>query len=259
MSISKIKEYLVPLDIGHKLIRYGPKFLKSIEITGNAILYISQDGDGGYVLSQECVEEANVVYSLGVEDNTKIDRELADMGKSIYMYDINTPDKSVISHKNFYFKEMEVDAQKLTDEIQMCGHTNDNNMLLNIDIETEEYLLFEKISEDVLLKFSQICVELHEVVSAGRTQQVLNFLKKMAENYYLVHIHANNVIYHRPEILHRRLVDGMPDILELTYVRKDKCNIEPVPITSSCPIEGLDFPNVNYKDVVLDWWCSSDE
>lgn len=260
-DIIEMREYLVPLDIGHKLVRLGPKLLKSEDGT------LIQCGDGGYVLSQECIKKTNVVYSLGIGYTSEIERELADMGKSIYMYDMVTPEKHILTHENFYFKEMEMDAQKLTDEIHLHKHSNDDNLLLSIDIEGAEYPLFEKIDDDILLNFSQICVELHEIVShsshldvaVGGGQRVLEFLKKMNKNYYLVHIHANNVIYNRPDILHYLMVEGMPDFLELTYVRKDLCKIEPTPITSQCPIEGLDSPNVNHPDVVLDWWCKKDK
>ena len=222
-DIIEMKGYLVPLDIGHKLVRLGPKFLKSEDGT------LIQSGDGGYVLSEECIEKANVVYSLGIGHTSEIERELADMGKTIYMYDMVTPEKHILNHKNFHFKEMEMDAQKLTDEINLQKHSKDDNLLLNIDIESAEYPLFEKISDDILLKFSQICVELHEIVSTGETQRALEFIKKMNKNYYLVHIHANNVIYNRPDILDYLMVEGIPDFLELTYIRKDLCKIEPTP------------------------------
>jgi hypothetical protein len=55
-------------------------------------------------------------------------------------------------------------------------------------------------------------------------------------------------------IVTKSLIDGVPDVLELLYIRKDRLsNLEKR--KNSFPIEGLDFPNNPAQpDIKLDWW-----
>jgi hypothetical protein len=51
------------------------------------------------------------------------------------------------------------------------------------------------------------------------------------------------------------MVDGIPNVLELTYVSRSEISETPKVWTSKSPIDGLDFKNqLDLPDVELNWW-----
>lgn len=112
-----------------------------------------------------------------------------------------------------------------------------NNIFLKMDIEGGEYSWLSSLSLDNLRKFKQIVIEFHGVFDDSWNSLNLvktQCLKKLSETHYPVHIHGNN---------YDTLVNYYPNVLELTYVRKDIFNSEPSLNKTSLPILGLDFPN----------------
>ena len=75
---------------------------------------------------------------------------------------------------------------------------------------------------------------------------LMQCLRKLNETHYIMHAHGNNFASCK---------NGIPNVLELTYVNK-KC-IPNVPSKNKTllPIKGLDYPNF-YKnnDILLDKW-----
>jgi hypothetical protein len=230
-SIQDIQRIVIPMNNGHEKIRIGPP------------------RDGGYVVSQECIQKTKNVYSLGIGDGSiglecGCDLQLAEMGKHIYMYEANY-DQPPISHENFHFKRMFVTGKNFEEEV-FSQHPEDTDLLLMMDIEGGEYDVFKTVSYELLNKFSQICFEIHWV--CDRSAEFLEIINKLNYNFNLIHLHGNNFA---------RSVMGIPDVLELTFVRKDLSEIvseEIVPF----PLEDLDFPNnPSAPELILDWWIKN--
>lgn len=249
----KLKELLTPYNLGYTKMRIGP------------------NSDGGYVIYQEPLEATNSVYSLGIGPVCGADYQLANMGKTVYMYDAEPFAHS--SHPNFRFKQLYVTAKNFDAELKSV---EDNNLLLCIDIEGGEYEVITKIKEETLLKFSQISIEIHWIGGENRVVEgvpnnggrklndkgrtVLKMLERLNKHFYLYHIHVNNGALP---------FEDFPDVIECSYLRKDLCmrldekssnyiatvHKETLPY----PIEGLDFPNYTGEtnlaiNTTLDWW-----
>lgn len=231
-KIEKLKSLLIPYDTEHLKKRFGV------------------NGDGGYVLSENLINKTNQVYSLGISDEFTIDLELCDRGIKVFQYDMN--DCNVPQKENLFFKKLKIDGKNLSEEIVKNNTKVDDINLLLMDIEGGEY--------DIILKehtplnfFSQICMEVHFVLD---NEKSIDFFERINKDFTLIHIHANNwsiTNQHENFIGGKGLRHGLPDILELTYVRNDFIREKKVSLFS-CPSK-LDFPNYTpLEDLKMDWW-----
>ena len=148
--------------------------------------------------------------------------------KNIHFYK-----KKIVSNENKNSKNMSVKYifNKLSDE---------KKVILKCDIEGDEY----KIIDDILIykdNINLLIIEFHNLDI--KINEFKNVMKKLLEEYHIVHLHGNNHLGVRE--------DGLPIVLELTLANnntlKDKDNLE---YTNSLPLSGLDFPcNPTNEDI----------
>ena len=230
------KNLLIPYKLGFNKIRIGKNY------------------DGGYILAKELLENCECVYSLGVGNECSFDYQLAEMGLKIYMYD-GSVENPPVSNKNFIFNKKYINHNNFVEELIKNNHFNNKNMIAQIDIEGNEYEFFKNLDEEVLLKFSQICVEFHEL----HFQYLKNndWINKILNNFYIFHMHGNNIGMDGREGRGYigTYVDGFPNVLEVSFVRKDLVTQQTVIDNTSYPLSGLDYPNAyDKKDYELNWW-----
>lgn len=111
------------------------------------------------------------------------------------------------------------------------------NIFLKMDIEGGEYPWLLSINESRLKKFKQIVIEFHGMNDDSwgcKYNEKIKCLDKLANTHYLVHAHGNN---------YGEIVNGIPDVIELTYVNKSYFASEPEFNMIPLPIPGIDFPN----------------
>lgn len=117
------------------------------------------------------------------------------------------------------------------------------NILLKIDIEGNEYPLFDKDFHDVLINVNQIIIEFHFL--NNKLREIQKIVKGLREDYEIVHIHGNNS--GSSFTLYREQGDIVfPNVIELTFVRKD--HILPGDFTQEepfFPVSDLDYPNTS--------------
>jgi len=112
-----------------------------------------------------------------------------------------------------------------------------DDIFLKIDVEGGEYPWIQSLTHGQLSKFKQIVMECHGVHndSWGCSYETKKeCFEKLAETHYLVHAHGNNA---------RSATMYIPNLLEVTYIRKDSIKEELPLNTSPLPIDGLDYPN----------------
>lgn len=113
------------------------------------------------------------------------------------------------------------------------------DVFLKMDIEGHEWAWLLCLEPQHMLAMKQVVIEVHELWDTcefAHVEQKMAALRKLSATHYLVHAHGNNC---------SELKNGLPRVLELTYVRKDVgmqgFNTQPF------PIPGLDFPNDTTK------------
>jgi hypothetical protein len=68
----------------------------------------------------------------------------------------------------------------------------------------------------------------------------------LSETHYAIHIHGNNC---------GGSTNNIPDVVEITYIRKNSINCEPNLNNTALPIPELDFPNnLNNQDYDLNFY-----
>jgi hypothetical protein len=110
-----------------------------------------------------------------------------------------------------------------------------------MDIEGGEYTWIESLSSDDLKKFKQIAIEMHFINNDGldiKYELKKKCLKKLFETHYIIHIHANNGC---------GTINNIPNVVEITYLRKDIIGDNIIYNKSPLPDSLLDYPNVENK------------
>jgi hypothetical protein len=242
-----LKKEIVPYKTPYTKRRYGGKH------------------DGSYIFLEELVNSAKFVYSYGINsgmDAIKFDLEMAENGKIVFMYDASIEAPSYI-HKNFRFSKEFVDKNNLHKHIENNNHLNETSMILKMDIDGNEYELFNNNIELISKHFNQISLELHSLIEEFPPEWTVDdlnlslmknkdikklFFNNVKKYYNIVHIHSNN---HSP-----RYVD-FPGSLEILFLRKDY-EVEKID-NKRYPIKDLDYPNyLGREDYVLDWWVNNE-
>jgi hypothetical protein len=113
------------------------------------------------------------------------------------------------------------------------------NVLLKVDIEGDEYKIFNQILDNSN-KINVLIVECHDIHK--NIDNIEDFIVKSKE-LKLIHIHANNFAGSNK--------DGDPNVIELTFININKNELNLVKTHKSFPIKGLDYKNTHRKEDFL--------
>jgi hypothetical protein len=235
------------------------KELTPIE-TNTCLVRIGKVNDGGYVLADLDLEKIEVLYSYGIEEDTYFERYMADKYNSLvrmYDYSIN----SVPYNNNFsFFKEFVTssDFKKSNKDPNVAYGTIDEHLdknkdrnkrkILKVDIEREEFNVIKDISNETLRDFDQIVMEVHSLYI--KTNEAIELLKKINENFYIIHVHSNNYSY----LINVYDWIVIPHVIEVSWVRKDLIKDQVYFADRVYPM-ALDAPNNSRnEELILDMW-----
>lgn len=198
--------------------------------------------DGGYVIC-DLSDNYDCYISCGVANEASFDRDFLKkynyIGKNnSYAFDGTIVDYPYHFTKDITFVNKNINIYNdpkntnLFDIIEKY-----DNIFLSLDIEGYEYPWILSLSENQLKKFKQICVEFHGVCNNSWYPNYNNKIKcfqKLNNTHYIMHAHNNN---------NGQIINGIPNVLELTYVNKNYFKEKPILNQVALPIHGLDFPN----------------
>jgi hypothetical protein len=122
--------------------------------------------DGGYILLDD-FRGIDTAFSLGVEHDASWDIDVAKSGINVYQFD-HTVDAPITNNARLIFERKKIsteagpDSESLTSLIERHDKRNANpNILLKIDIENNEWAVFDTTPSELLNRFSQIVGEFH--------------------------------------------------------------------------------------------------
>lgn len=212
--------------------------------------------DGGYVLG-ELYGNNKPVYdcyiSCGVGDEESFSKEFIE---KYDMTEVNSfaYDGSISKYPDNYTKNISfvqknigpVNDENNTNLFQLIQRYED--IFLKMDIEGGEYPWILAIDEASLKKIKQIVIEFHGITNNGygcNKQGKYKCLDKLSNTHFLIHAHGNN---------YGEVLDGIPDVIELTYINKKCYEIYPCLNSIPLPIPDLDFSNYcGYNDIDLNF------
>ena len=170
------------------------QFLCPKEVKGKTRVLVGKKGDGSYVMLDD-FENITIAYSIGIRDIIQFDKALADKEIDIFMYD-HTNDKLPYENNKFHWKkiglggnsERKNNIQTLEDMIKDNGHIQERNMILKIDIESNEWNSLNDISEKTLNQFKYILIEYHFFNDSNILYY--NVLKKIFKTHQVFYINC---------------------------------------------------------------------
>jgi len=219
--------------------------LSPMDIKGAKYVRVGQDCDGGYVMLDDFQRKVDAAYSFGISHNVSWDEAMAGREIDVFMYD-HTIKRLAKQHPRFHYAKKGitgfdklVNCKTLGELIAENAHVASKNLILKMDIEGCEWDVFKQAAPGILSQFSQIVVELHglTVFDGVKHKMIVEVLGKIHETHQSVHVHANSGI---TPFWIGDLV--LPEVLEVTYVRRDDFRDRFIKNTRQFPTE-LDQPS----------------
>ena len=216
----------VPVD--DKLIRLpdaeGLKCIRQLlqlhDVQGWDFVRIGNAHDGGYVMLDD-FHPGSIAYSFGINDDVTWDRDMANRGYEVFMYD-HTIDSLSEEHPAFHFQRKGIagtaeppNLDTLEHYVEENLHASRRHMILKMDVEGAEWKSLLACPEDVLQSFDQIVLELHDMVVHENEDEMFAMLAKLNRTHAVTHLHANNYS-------NEYELDGhaYTDALEVTYANR---------------------------------------
>jgi len=199
-------------------------------------------GDGGYVFGSLDNEKYDCYISAGVSDEESFthgfirDNNMNEFNS--YAFDGTIQRYPYEYTTNIAFIRKNIGGVNNDHVTNLHGLIDKyENIFLKMDVEGGEYPWLNSLSEEQLSKFSQIVIEFHGLTDDNwgcSYDDKVKCLEKLTKTHYIIHAHGNN---------HGKVVEGFPDVLELTYVNKKYFATKPELNKIPLPMANFDFPN----------------
>jgi hypothetical protein len=204
---------------------------------------LGEKQDGGYVFADLGNSNYDCYISAGVSNEESFSRDFIQQYKT--KKETNYAFDGTIQDYPYHY----------TDQIQFikkniapynCDTTTDlkellstyHQIFLKMDIEGGEITWLLSLTEEHLRSCKQIVIEFHGITDDGwgsSLEEKIHCFEKLNKTHYIVHAHGNNFGH---------TVDGIPYVIELTYVNKNEFPYGPPSFNKTClPISQLDYPN----------------
>jgi glycosyltransferase involved in cell wall biosynthesis len=188
--------------------------------------------DGGYVIADD-VGSYDCYLSCGVACDESFSRDFINKFSmnetNSFAFDgtIDAYPWNCTTNISFIRKNISDTCDDMNTDLQYYLERH-KDVFLKMDIEGGEYKWLACTSH--LKNIKQMVIEFHNV---WNTKVANECLEKIAETHVIVHAHGNN---------YGDIVNNLPNVIELTYVRRDVA--ESWSLNTTClPIAGLDFSN----------------
>jgi hypothetical protein len=201
------------------------------------------DRDGGYLVPDD-LEGISACFSAGVGNTYHFEKACFDLGMEIFMVDKSAKRPEKIP-ADYHFLSKFIgpfdDADFITLDSWVNEYLSDkqSDLLLQMDIESAEYISLLSLSDALLQQFRVIVIEFHSLQKLWEFeffQMAKAVFEKLLLHHTCVHIHPNN--YALPYELKGVAI---PPVLEFTFLRNDR-------ITQKSP--ATDFPHpLDFKNV----------
>lgn len=212
--------------------------LRPHRLLGRRKVRVGSDHDGGYVLVDDWTTVTGVL-SGGAGDNVDFEVETARRGAVVHVYDHTVPDLPAPAEELLQLVREPLGPTGVSLADALARLPAEGDLLLKVDIDGGEWNLLSDPAVD-LSRFRQVVFEfhdLHRLDDAVWFEAALGAISRITATHAPVHVHANNFGAFA-------VLGGVPvpDIVEVTFVRRDDYNLAP-PTEREPEEEGLDRPN----------------
>ncbi len=218
------------------------------------LIRIGAKGDGGYLLPND-LDGVDECFSPGVSVVADFEAELVDRKIYCYLADYSICESPIlhdlIDFEKKYVGLVDNDKYFRLDTWVRDKSKFNSDLILQMDIEGNEYGVLMDSSIEVLRRFRIIIIEFHHL---NRLFEDFGFglidlvFRKILKEFNIVHIHPNNC---RESITHFSY--SIPPVMEFTFLRKDRNNSN---MDGGIFPNNLDIKNISCKpdvDLPLCW------
>jgi hypothetical protein len=217
--------------------------------TNSTKVRVGDKHDGGYVVPELALRKCQSLFTYGVGLTFEFESQFAEKYKKpAHMFDHTLGKDSYFDGLiNFYNEGLGFQKNCADFKQHYVNIQKDGDIFLKIDIEGAEFDFFEKTDIDFLMsKSNALCLEFHYIEYPENMLKFCKIMKKINENFTLVHLHGNNNagVFKCSEHF-------IPTVLELSFLNKKLITFE-YEDDDSYPIPFLDSPNtVDRQDYEL--------
>ena len=188
------------------------------------LIRLGSNIDGGYLVPND-LKDIEACFSPGVGTESSFEKACFDYNMKLFLADasVDFPDLKGIKH-NFIKKNVGVISDnktiRLDDWINSSKLEKNSDLLLQMDIEGDEYFSLINMSEDLLNRFRIIIIEFHNLDNMWfhDFHILLSYtFKKLLQNHTIVHLHPNNCCG-----MENRMGIQIPRVMEFTFLRNDR-------------------------------------
>lgn len=223
---------------------------------------VGNNYDGGYVIPNNIT--FCKLYSFGISNDMSFDEDFVNrFNVPAFLFDPTISklpndkcdEKITFSKIGLYSSNSSKMIGNIMCEVKdlntLLENENDNNIILKIDVEGDEFSSLLATSENTLKKCCCIVVEFHWLTNDNNLKLHIECLQKINKLFYPIHIHINN---HSPVILKDDFYH-VPDVIEVTYIRKDLIKDQDLKLSDYNFPTILDKPNHGfYPDIKLNFY-----
>lgn len=217
----------------------NPIFLMIPKPSPYPLIRLGGDADGSYIVPND-LENIDSCFSPGVSSYKYFEDSLVEYGIKSYMCDYsvdvdNLTTPLIEGFQIFDKKWLDItgDSNSVSIEEWVNQYSPDQtkDLILQMDIEGAEYRNILSTDRSVLNRFRIILMEVHYLREGDLwttplmslpqriSDQFSSLLKKLDETHTCVHVHPNNS---GGEFLDIETGLNVPNVVELTYLRKDR-------------------------------------
>jgi tetratricopeptide (TPR) repeat protein len=220
------------------------KLLEPRRAVGFDKIRLGSAADGGYVQLDD-LRHISRAFSLGVSTDDNWDIVLALKGIAVEQYDHSIA-SAPTSHPLLTFNRKRIsavgsdDCVSLGEVVARHARNDTADLILKIDIEGDEWDVFDQAEGETLARFAQIVCEFHHLFQLrderfhARARRVFT---KLAGHFSVVHVHANN--YGAVSSISGNTI---PDTLEVTYASRARYTFEAADEEFPTPLDAASNP-----------------
>ena len=215
---------------------------------GKLIRVGNKNGDGGYLIPDD-LNDIDHLFSLGVGEEFSFETELLSKDINVFLADYTVSNNKFNNLKlNFtklYIKNYNsINSIRFDDwKDKKLGNHDNGKIILQIDIEGDEYSVIPTIKKENLLLTKFLVVEFHfltRIFDKKFNKDIISCLERISEYFFPVHLHVNNT----SNIIKKGKFE-IPHTLEVTFANKN-CFTGDLIFSKDFP-NNLDRPCVSKK------------